>query len=321
MYSRRDFGKVALAGLPVSALLGAAIDSSVNGVRLGASTYSFRDFPRTKGQDMVDPVIKALQFCRVGEIELYSPTIEPAGAALPPEPPAPYGMPRPPRIPRTEEQAALERSNREALRSWRIAAPAAHFEAIRNKFETAGVRVFAYTVNYNDTFTDEELDATFLHAKSLGAEVIATSTTLSMAQRVAPFADRHKFYVALHGNSNVTDTNRFASAESFAKGMSFSQYFKVNLDIGHFTAANFDAMAYIRENHEHITHLHIKDRRKNDGTNEQFGDGDTPIKQVLALLKEKKYPIRAFVEYEYLGIRTSPEEVKRCMDYMRAALA
>ena len=179
MYSRRDFGKIALAGIPVSALLGAAIDSSVNGVRLGASTYSFRDFPRTQGQDIVDPVIKALQFCRVGEIELYSPTIEPAGAALPPEPPAPYGMPRPPRVPRTEEQAALEKSNREALRKWRIAAPAAHFQAIQKKFETAGVRVFAYTVNYNDTFTDEEIDATFQHAKSLGAEVIATSTTLT----------------------------------------------------------------------------------------------------------------------------------------------
>jgi sugar phosphate isomerase/epimerase len=321
MYTRRDFGRIALAGVPVAALLGATIDSSVNGVRLGASTYSFRDFARTQGQDIVDPVIKALQFCRVGEIELYSPTIEPAGAALPPEAPAPYGMPRPPRIPRTEEQAALEKSNREALRRWRIATPAAHFQAIQKKFESAGVRVVAYTVNYNDTFTDEEIDATFQHAKSLGAEVIATSTTLTLAQRLAPFADRHKFFVALHGNSNVTDSNRFASAESFAKGMAYSPYFKVNLDIGHFTAANFDAVAYIRDNHERITHLHIKDRKKNDGTNEQFGDGDTPIKQVLALLKEKKYPIRAFVEYEYLGLRTSPEEVKRCMDYMRAALA
>jgi sugar phosphate isomerase/epimerase len=325
MYSRREFGKFALAALPayllpVSALRGATIDSTVNGVRLGASTYSFRDFPRTQGQDIVDPVIKALQSCRVGEIELYSPTVEPAGAALPPEPPAPYGMPRPPRAARSEEQLALEKSNREALRRWRIATPAAHFEGIRNKFETAGIRVFAYTVNYNDAFTDEELDATFQHAKALGAEVISTSTTLSMAQRVAPFADRHQFPVALHGNS-VIDANRFASAESFAKGMALSPYFRVNLDIGHFTAANFDAVAYIRENHEHITHLHIKDRKKNDGTNEQFGDGDTPIKQVLALLKEKKWPIRAFVEYEYLGLRSSTEEVKRCMDYMRAALA
>ena len=320
MYTRRDFGKMALAALPVSALLGAPIDSTVNGVHLGASTYSFRDFPHAYGQDIVEPVIKALEFCGVGEIELYAPTIEPAGQKLPPEAPAPYGMPRPARAARSEEQAALEKANREALRSWRIGTPAAHFQAIRNKFESAGVRVFAYTVNYNDSYTDEEIDATFEQAKALGADNIASSMTLPMAQRVAPFADGHKFYVALHGHSDLANANEFSSPETFAKGMAFSRYFKVNLDIGHFTAANFDAVAYIGEIHEHITHLHIKDRKKNDGANEQFGDGDTPIKPVLGLLKEKKYPIRAFVEYEYAGLRTSPEEVKRCMDYMRAAL-
>ena len=89
MYTRRDFGKMALAALPVSALLGAPIDSTVNGVHLGASTYSFRDFPHAYGQDIVEPVIKALEFCGVGEIELYAPTIEPAGQKLPPEAPAP----------------------------------------------------------------------------------------------------------------------------------------------------------------------------------------------------------------------------------------
>jgi sugar phosphate isomerase/epimerase len=320
MVSRRDFGKIALAGLPLASLSGATIDSTVNGVHLGASTYSFRDFPRTKGQDIVDPVIKALQFCKVGEIELYSPTIEPAGALLPPEPPAPYGMPRPPRVPRTEEQAALEKSNREALRRWRESAPIAHLESIAKKFADAGIKVFAYTVNFNDSFSDGELDAAFIQAKALSAECLATSTTLSMAKRVAAFADKHQVTVALHGNSNL-DPNRFASAESFVKGMALSKFFKVNLDIGHFTAANFDAVAYIRENHDRITHLHIKDRKKNDGTNESFGEGDTPIKAVLALLKKERYPIRALVEYEYLGIRTSPEEVKRCMDYMRNALS
>ena len=321
MYTRRDFGRIALAGLPVSALLGATIDSTVNGVHLGASTYSFRDFPHEPGQDIVDPVIKALEFCGVGEIELFAPTIEPAGQKLPPEAPAPYGTPRPPRAARTEEQAALEKANREMLRSWRGSTPAAHFEAIRQRFDSAGIRVFAYTVNYNDSFTDGEIDASFVQAKALGADNIATSTTLSMAQRVAPFADRHKFYVALHGHSDVANPNALSTPETFARGMSFSKYFKVNLDIGHFTACNLDAVAYIAEIHDKITHLHIKDRKKNDGTNEQFGEGDTPIKQVLALLKEKKYPIRAFVEYEYAGLRTSPEEVKRCLEYMRAALA
>jgi len=78
-----------------------------------------------------------------------------------------------------------------------------------------------------------------------------------------------------------------------------SKYMRVNLDMGHFTAANFDAVAYIIANHENITHLHIKDRTTKDGVNEPFGDGDTPIKQVMVLLRDSKMPIRAFVEYEY----------------------
>jgi sugar phosphate isomerase/epimerase len=96
---------------------------------------------------------------------------------------------------------------------------------------------------------------------------------------------------------------------------------RVNLDIGHFTAANYDAVVYIRENHEHITHLHVKDRKRGDGTNEPFGDGDTPIKQVLQLIRDNKYPLRAFVEYEYAGMGTSVEEVRKCLDYMRSCLA
>jgi sugar phosphate isomerase/epimerase len=141
-----------------------------------------------------------------------------------------------------------------------------------------------------------------------------------MCPRLAPFAERHKMKVALHGYGVLNDPNRFGSPESFAKALALSPYFRINLDIGHFAAANLDPVAFIRENHESNTHLHVKDRKKNDGTNEHFGDGDTPIKPVLTLLKEKKYPIPAFVEYEYTGLRPSPEEVKRCIDYMKSAL-
>jgi hypothetical protein len=52
-----------------------------------------------------------------------------------------------------------------------------------------------------------------------------------------------------------------------------------------------------------------------------WGEGETPIRQVLLLLKEKKYPIRAFVEYEYRGPGTPIDEVKKCMAYMRRVLA
>jgi len=319
MYTRRQFARIAFAA-PAAIARAAGIDSTVNGVRLGAITYCFRDLPRTPGQDNLDAVIQALQFCRIGEVELYSPNLEPAGQPLPPEAPTPYGMPRTARPPRTEEQNALNRSNREALRKWRIETPTAHYKDIRAKFDAAGIRLFALTIGFNDSFTDEEIDACFRQALALGVETIASSASPAIAPRLAPFAERHKMNVAVHGYSVLNDPNRFASPESFAAALALSPYFRINLDIGHFAAANLDPVAFIREHHQQITHLHVKDRKKNDGTNEQFGEGDTPIKAVLALLKREKYPIPAFVEYEYTGLRSSREEVKRCIEYMRTAL-
>ena len=116
------------------------------------------------------------------------------------------------------------------------------------------------------------------------------------------------------------DPNEFSSPETFAKALQMSDWFRINLDIGHFTAGGFDPVSYIDENHAKITHLHMKDRKKNNGPNEPFGEGDTPIKQVLTLLKDKHYPLPALIEYEYNGTGTPVEEVKRCLDYERAAL-
>ena len=290
--SRRDFVKSAVAGIPLYAVAGRKIDSIVNGVRLGTITYSFRELPRTPGSsDAVDVTIKALTDCGIGEIELFSPDLEP------------------------------KQRPREELRNWRISTPMDHFKAVHKRFEDAGISLFAYTVNFRQDYTDDELEKSFEQAKALGVSIIAASTQLSVAKRLVPFAEKHKIYVAMHGHSNIEDPNEFATPESFSKALAMSKYFKINLDIGHFTAANFDAVAYIRENHDNITHLHMKDRKKNQGPNLPWGEGETPIKQVLALLKEKKYPIRAFVEYEYRGTGTSVEEVKKCMVYMRQALA
>jgi sugar phosphate isomerase/epimerase len=158
-------------------------------------------------------------------------------------------------------------------------------------------------------------------AKALGVRFITASTTLPVAERVAPFADKHKLDVAMHGHSDLKDPNQFATPESFAKAKAMSKYFKTNLDIGHFTAANFDAVDYIEKNHKDILLLHLKDRKKNEGPNTIWGEGDTPIKQVLVLLKEKKYPIPACIEYEYKGDSDSVAEVKKCLDYAEKVLA
>jgi L-ribulose-5-phosphate 3-epimerase UlaE len=53
-----------------------------------------------------------------------------------------------------------------------------------------------------------------------------------------------------------------------------------------------------------------------------FGEGDTNIKGVLELLKEKRYPIPAMIEYEYgkPGM-DSVVEVRKSFEYMKRALA
>src|SRR5690349_11971246 len=92
MISRRDFGKAALAGVPLSA----AWSAEASAIRLGVSTYSFRDLLRTPGRDNVEDVIRSLQQLGVREIELASSNTEPAGpnsGPAVPRPPSAYPDP------------------------------------------------------------------------------------------------------------------------------------------------------------------------------------------------------------------------------------
>jgi hypothetical protein len=74
-YSRRDFGRVALAALPAAAAFAAPkINSRFGGVQVGAITYSF-------GGMSLDEVIKAYVDIGLGEMELMSGTAEAAAGA------------------------------------------------------------------------------------------------------------------------------------------------------------------------------------------------------------------------------------------------
>jgi sugar phosphate isomerase/epimerase len=315
MQTRREFGKTVIATLAATGVAGGArIHSTVKGVQLGAITYSYRDLPHAPGGDATDAIIAALKADQIGIIELYSPGIEPAG------PGGPGGGGGRGRSQDPEAQARAAKA-REDLRQWRLATPMSHFAGVKKKFNDAGVDIFAYTINYRNDYTDPEIDKTMEQCHALGTHIIAASTQVTMAQRLVPFAEKHGIQIAFHGHANTRDSNEFATPETFAKALAMSKNYRINLDIGHFTAANYDAVAFIQENHEHITHLHMKDRKKNDGDNQEWGNGDTPIGAVLQLLRDRKYRIPALVEYEYKGTGTSTEETKKCMDFARAALA
>ena len=298
--TRREFGVLTLGALALPRLAAA---QTVGGVRLGVQTYSFRELPRTPGGDATAAIIGAMQTLGLTDCELWSPQIEPAAAGG-------RGT-----TPEQRQQA------RESLRTWRVSTPLSHFTDIKNAFAKAGASIYAFNYSFGGDFSDDEINRGFEMARALGAEIITASTNLTVAKRVAPFAEKHQMAVAMHNHSNTNDPNEFATPESFAAAAALSKYFKVNLDIGHFTAANYDPVAYLREHHDNITNLHLKDRKSNQGDNTPWGTGDTKIKEVLALLKSEKWPIRAYVEYEYRGTAGPVEEVKKCLDYAKAALA
>jgi sugar phosphate isomerase/epimerase len=295
MYSRRDFGKIALAGISVSTAF-AKINSKVSGVQIGAQSYSFRDRP-------LNDAIKAMVQVGLGGCELYAPHVEYAAMGI--------------RMGAAPQGPAA----REALRKWRLNVSMDEFKAVRRRFDDAGIALYAYNYSMRDDFTDEEIDRGFQMTRALGLNLITSSSTLSAAKRVAPFADTHKMTVAMHGHSDITNPNEFAKPEAFAAAMAMSKYFAINLDIGHFTAAGYDAVEYLRADHEKILILHLKDRKKAEGPNVPWGQGDTPIKQVLQVLKEKKFPIPALIEYEYKGADDAVVEVKKCFQYCKDALA
>ena len=56
-----------------------------------------------------------------------------------------------------------------------------------------------------------------------------------------------------------------------------STYIWINLDIGHFTAGGYDAVAFIDKYHDRITNLHIKDRKKYGAASARASSGGESI--------------------------------------------
>jgi sugar phosphate isomerase/epimerase len=273
-------GAAATAILPGTAAAGP--NSKVKGVQIGAQSYSFRD-------RSLDDAIKGYLDVGLGACELWSGHLEPKGLS------------------------------RDDLRKWRLTTPLNFFTLVAEKFRKAGIDLYALNYSFRDDFTDEEIARGFEIGKVLGAKVLTASSNVSTAKRVDPFAKKYKMRVGMHNHSNIKP-NEFATPDDFAKAMEgTSEFICINLDIGHFTAANFDAVDFLGKHHDRIVTLHLKDRKRDQGANVPFGEGDTPIKAVLELLAKKRSKIPANIEYEYKGADTIVE-VKRCYDFCRKAL-
>lgn len=331
MYSRRDFGKVMLTTIPaapwlVRAASGAKVNSKINGVRMGLQSACF-----TFSGMGIDDIIKTMVSVGLGEIDVMAEHVEAylgaPGVQLPGTGrPGPWarqttaGRVAAPGDPAVTAGArrgggpgvgrGVDPVAREALRKWRLDVGLEKYRAVAKRFTDAGLTFFSYNLSFNDTYSDDEIEKGLEMAKALGTRIITASSTVSVLPRVAPLAEKHNVIVALH--------NHTIGPDDFAQAMAISKNIWVNLDVGHFFASGYDPLPYIKEHHARITNLHVKDRMRNQGAEMPFGQGETPLKETLLLVRKEKYDFPVCIEY--VGPDGPAAELTRCFDYCKTAL-
>jgi sugar phosphate isomerase/epimerase len=298
----------------MSASAAKKIDSVVQGIQFGLQSYVFSMIGLPQAS-VLDVVVKSMVESGLGECDLYAPLVEPAeisdriraagpggpGAAVPPE------------------VAAARAQARQELAKWRMSVSLDYFRAIRKKFEDAGIVV--YGLSGFPGSTEEELERTFDIAGSLGAQLVTLGIPLSAAKRVAPLAGKRGVRVGLQGRPDMSVTNPdvIAKPENFAAAVTLSKDYCISIDVGDATGGGWDSLKFVEDHHDRIALIYLKDRRK-DRLSVPWGEGDTPLREILRLIRDKKYPIRCYVDCDYkTGDR--PADVKRSFEYAKAALA
>lgn len=315
--TRREFGKFAVSILPAAGMLTelasdvaaspAKVNSTVRGVQIGMNVpYNFD--PADRGMDPNEVLDRCVKL-GVGAIELRSEPVE-VFLNAPKVPPGPRRGTQD-----TPEQEQQRKDAREALRKWRMGVSVDQVKPLRQKYDDAGVMIEIVKFDDVPTLSDGEIDYSFNLTKALGARALSCEMAMPVAQKLAPFAEKHKMRVGFHGHLQGTPA-------AFEQAMSYGPYNCVNLDIGHFLVGNKTSpVPFLKQQHARITHVHVKDR-KYDGATVPFGQGDVPIVEVLHTIRDNKWPIPAIIEFEYPVPAGSDRmtELAKCMDYCRKAL-
>ena len=337
--SRRKFlgsSAVIATGLAVNPVFGAPSIlknwnkplSEINGVKIGVITYSFRSLP----DQSAEATLKYITDCGISNIELMGGPAESFA-----------GMPEPTfdrrsawrvmRAQRSGEELTEEQRKEIAdirtkmevygkeVAVWRSSVSMDKFIQVRKMYNDAGVNIYAFKPSaFGRNNTDSEIDYGFRAAKALGASHVTLELPGDDAhtRKLGEFAMKHKIYVAYHGHEQQTPT-------VWDTALGQSEYNAMNLDFGHYVAAgNTNPLDILKTKHDRIMSMHVKDRQtpENGKGNLPWGEGDTPITDVLQLMRDQKYKFPATIELEY----TIPEgsdavaEVKKCLEYCSKAL-
>jgi sugar phosphate isomerase/epimerase len=297
MNSRRIFiKKTSLVTLGALNYSFSPLVKDINGVDISVITYSFNP-----GIEDMNIIIQNCLDSGSDNIELMGNHVETT-----------LGMPR----------------SKRSHPDWRTNVSMKDFKNVKKQFKNQGINIFAYKPYcMKPNNSDGEVEYAMKATKALGADYLtAELTTKENTKRISRLAEKHNVNVGYHAHLQASDT-----AWDFAMDDSEKNF--INLDIGHYIAARTEntkeaLLNFILKNHSKICSLHLKDRQAakplNLGAsdNQIWGKGDTPIVEVLQLVRDNSFKFTPSVELEYRIPSGSNRvnEVKRCYEYCDQAL-
>jgi len=265
-------------------------DSKFGGVQIGTITYSYRSMPDKSLEGILNYTVQS----GISSVELMGPAVE--------------------------EYAGIPKDKNEASQ-WRTSVSMDKFKEIRKMFDDKGVSIHILKLG-DPKWSDAEIDYAFNVCKVLGAKGISMEISEDAAKRMAPFADKHKLYVIFHNHGQPGNPDF-----SFDKVLAYGPRLMLNFDAGHyFGATGLNPCDLIKRLHTRIVSIHVKDKTGPEATpkdkNTSFGEGQTPVVEMLQLVQKEKWPIFCDIELEYTIPQGSDavQEVVKCVDYCRNAL-
>lgn len=288
-------------------------NSRVNGVQLGLTTYCYRSIPHN-----LEETLSYVLQSGVSSLEMRNVLEE--GLGIPQAPP---------RVARGVELTDKEKADRakaveslrEDQRKWRLSLPMSKYADIKKMYNKAGVNIHIAKF-VPSSWSDDEIDYAYNAAKTLGAYGITDEFTDEAAQRLGKFAEKHKSLAIYHTHGQFG-----MPGFDIDKYLGYSKTNRLNLDVGHYYGSTGQHPNVIIEKyHDLIPSIHVKDKtgpKSNPpNANRPFGEGETPIADILLLIKKEKWPINVDLELEYAIPEGSDpvKEVTKCIEYMRNIL-
>jgi len=265
-------------------------NSKFGGVQIGTITYSYRDMPDKSLEGILNYIVQS----GISSVELMGGAVEQFA-----------GLPK----------------DRDEQRQWRTTVSMDKFKEIKKMFNDRGVNIHILKLG-DSKWSDEEIDYAFKACKALGAKGISMEISEEAGKRMAPFADKHKLYVILHNHGQAENPNF-----SYDSALAFGPRVMLNFDVGHhYSATGENPCELIKRLNKRIFSIHVKDKTwegtYKESKNLSFGEGQTPVVEILQLIQKEKYPIICDIELEY-KIPEGSDAVKetiKCVEYCRAAL-